>query len=128
MPGPALAWSPSAAGLAEDEARRDGTFVSTIPGYPICMLGVDAVMGRRTTMRKRLTVNIGRQERVARIVVGLVGVIVGIVVLTGAPGAVVAVLAVMLGVAGLDLVVTGVLGHCPLYARLGHVPASVRRS
>jgi hypothetical protein len=55
-------------------------------------------------------------------------VIVGIVVLTGAPGAVVAVLAVMLGVAGLDLVVTGVLGHCPLYARLGHVPASVRRS
>ena len=78
-------------------------------------------------MRKRLTVNIGRQERVARIVLGLVGVIVGIVVLTGAPGAVVAVLAVM-GVAGLDLVVTGVLGHCPLYARLGHVPASVRRS
>jgi uncharacterized membrane protein HdeD (DUF308 family) len=79
-------------------------------------------------MRKRLTVNIGPQERVARIVVGLVGVVVGIVVLTGSPGAVVAVLAVLLGVAGLDLVVTGALGHCPLYARLGHVPASVRRS
>ena len=75
-----------------------------------------------------MTVNLGPQERVARIVVGLVGVVVGIVVLTGSPGAVVAVLAVMLGVAGLDLVVTGVLGHCPLYARLGHVPASVRRS
>jgi uncharacterized membrane protein HdeD (DUF308 family) len=79
-------------------------------------------------MRKRLTVNIGPPERVARIVVGLVGVIVGILVLTGAPGAVVAVLAVLLGVAGLDLVVTGALGHCPLYARFGHVPASVRRS
>ena len=88
----------------------------------------DAVMGRRTTTRKRLTVNIGPQERVARIVVGLVGVVVGIVVLKGSPGAVVAVLAVLLGVAGLDLVVTGALGHCPLYARLGHVPASVRRS
>jgi len=79
-------------------------------------------------MRQWLAVNIGPQERVARIVVGLVGVIVGIVVLTGSPGAVVAVLAVLLGVAGLDLVVTGALGHCPLYARLGHVPASVRRS
>ena len=59
---------------------------------------------------------------------GLVVVVVGTVVLTGAPAAVVAVLAVLLGVAGLDLVVTGALGHCPLYARLGHVPASVRRS
>lgn len=79
-------------------------------------------------MRQWLAVNIGPQERVARIVVGLVGVVVGIVVLTGSPGAVVAVLAVLLGVAGLDLVVTGAPGHCPLYARLGHVPASVRRS
>jgi len=79
-------------------------------------------------MRQWLAVNIGPQERVARIVVGLVGVVVGIVVLTGSPGAVVAVLAVLLGVAGLDLVVTGALGHCPLYARLGHVSASVRRS
>ena len=79
-------------------------------------------------MRQWLAVNIGPQERVARIVVGLVGVIVGIVVLTGSPGAAVAVLAVLLAVAGLDLLVTGALGHCPLYARLGHVPASVRRS
>ena len=79
-------------------------------------------------MRQWLAVNIGPQERVARIDVGLVGVVVGIVVLTGSPGAVVAGLAVLLGVAGLDLVVTGALGHCPLYARLGYVPASVRRS
>lgn len=79
-------------------------------------------------MRRRLTVNVGPGERVARIVVGLLGVIAGIVMLTGAPGAVVAVLAVLLGLAGLDLVVTGALGHCPLYARLGHVPASARRS
>ena len=38
------------------------------------------------------------------------------------------VLEVLLAVAGLDLVVTGALGHCPLYSRLGHVPASLRRS
>lgn len=25
-----------------------------------------------------------------------------------------------------DLVVTGALGHCPLYAKLGHVPASLK--
>ena len=77
MPGPALHPLLSPAGLAEDDARaEDGSFVPTVPGYPICTLGV-TVMGRRTTMRKRLTVNIGRQERVARIVVGLVGVVVG---------------------------------------------------
>jgi len=57
-------------------------------------------------MRQWLAVNIVPQERVARIVVGLVGVVVGIVVLTGSPGAVVAVLAV--------------LGACPGHA-LGRV-------
>src|SRR5664279_2571183 len=107
---------------------EDRTFVPTVPGYPIAHGWVTRCREGRTTMRQWLAVNIGPQERVARIVVGLVGVVVGIVVLTGSPGAVVAVLAVLLGVAGLDLVVTGVLGHCPLYARLGHVPASVRRS
>jgi hypothetical protein len=91
----------------------------------------DAERGRlrvAQTMRKRLTVKSGPQERVARIVVGRVGVVVAIVVLTGSPGAPVAVLAALLAVAGLDLLVTGALGHCPLYTRLGHVPASVRRS
>lgn len=79
-------------------------------------------------MRNRLTVNISPPERVARIVLGLVGVIGAVLLLGGSSGMVAVVLAVLLGAAGLDLMVTGALGHCPLYARLGHVPASVRRS
>jgi len=34
---------------------------------------------------------------------------------------------VLASLAGLDLIVTGVLGHCPLYTRLGYVPPSLRR-
>jgi hypothetical protein len=37
------------------------------------------------------------------------------------------VLEALLIAAGLDLVVTGALGHCPLYQRLGHMPRSLRR-
>jgi DUF2892 family protein len=79
-------------------------------------------------MRNRLTVNISPPERVARIVLGLVGVIGAVLLLGGSSGMVAVVLAVLLGAAGLDLMVTGALGHCPLYAKLGHVPASLRRS
>jgi hypothetical protein len=32
----------------------------------------------------------------------------------------------LLAAAGLDLAVTGALGHCPLYARLGYLPRSLR--
>ena len=28
--------------------------------------------------------------------------------------------------AGLDLLITGAIGHCPLYQKLGHVPTSLR--
>jgi hypothetical protein len=76
-------------------------------------------------MRNRLTVNVGPPERVARIVLGLVG---AVVLLVGSSGMVAVVLAVLLGAAGLHLTVIGALGHCPLYAKLGHVPASMRRS
>ena len=34
-------------------------------------------------------------------------------------------LEVLLAVAGLDLIVTGALGHCPLYQKLGYVPRSI---
>ncbi|AWZ23006.1 YgaP-like transmembrane domain [Rhodococcus pyridinivorans] len=37
-----------------------------------------------------------------------------------------AVLEVLLILAGLDLAVTGALGHCPLYAALGYQPKSLR--
>lgn len=73
------------------------------------------------------TVNISPAERIGRIVVGLAGIIVGLVLLTGAGSVLAVVLEVLLIAAGLDLLVTGALGHCPLYAKLGHVPKSPRR-
>lgn len=71
-------------------------------------------------------VNISPEERIARIVVGLVGAIGGILLLTGAGSTIAVVLEALLVVAGLDLIVTGATGHCPLYAKLGHVPASLK--
>lgn len=77
---------------------------------------------------KRPTINITPAERAARILVGAVGVIAGIALLGSAAGAAVAVLEVLLVLAGLDLIVTGALGHCPLYHKLGYTPRSLRRA
>ena len=79
-------------------------------------------------MRTMLTVNITPIERVGRIVVGLLGVAGGALLLAGAraASAIAVVLELLLILAGLDLVVTGTTGHCPLYKKLGHVPASLR--
>jgi hypothetical protein len=71
-------------------------------------------------------VNITPAERLGRIAVGLVTIAAGIVLLAGAGSALAVVLEVLLIAAGLDLVVTGALGHCPLYARLGFLPKSLR--
>lgn len=73
------------------------------------------------------TVNITPLERAGRVVIGAVGLIGGIVLLVSATSAGIAVLEVLLGLAGLDLMVTGALGHCPLYHRLGYTPPSLRR-
>lgn len=78
-------------------------------------------------MTIHVTVNITPTERVARILVGLLGVLGGSLLLAGAGSATTVVLEVLVIVAGLDLVVTGALGHCPLYKKLGHVPASLRQ-
>jgi hypothetical protein len=75
----------------------------------------------------RPTVNITPAERLGRVLVGLVGVVGGLALLASAGGAVIAVLEVLLILAGLDLMVTGAFGHCPLYNRLGYVPRSLRR-
>lgn len=75
---------------------------------------------------KRPTINITPVERIGRIVVGLVGVIGGLILLGSAGGVVLTVLEVLLVLAGLDLIVTGALGHCPLYRKLGYVPPSLR--
>ena len=76
---------------------------------------------------RRPIVNITPAERAGRILVGLVGVVGGIVLLGSAGGALIAALEVLLVLAGLDLVVTGALGHCPLYKKLGYTPRSLAR-
>ncbi len=75
----------------------------------------------------RVTVNITPAERIVRVLVGLVAGVAGVVLLTGAGSAFAVALEVLLVLAGLDLVVTGASGHCPLYQKLGHLPASLRK-
>jgi len=65
---------------------------------------------------------------VARVVEGLTGVVGGLLLLLGSPTALSGALEVLLVLAGLDLMVTGALGHCPLYHKLGYVTMSLRRS
>lgn len=77
---------------------------------------------------RRPIVNITPPERVARILLGALGVAGGIILLGSAGGAFVTVLDVLLVLAGLDMIVTGALGHCPLYKKLGHMPRSLTRA
>ncbi len=81
----------------------------------------------RRVSRRRLSVNITPAERAGRILIGAAAAVAGAVLLFSAGSVIAVVLEVLLVAAGLDLVITGVLGHCPLYQRLGHVPASLRR-
>ncbi len=75
----------------------------------------------------RPSINITPLERFGRVVLGLAAIVVAAVLLASAGAVLAAVLEVLLLAAGLDLAVTGGLGHCPLYAKLGHLPASLRR-
>ena len=81
--------------------------------------------GRRGLHRP--TVNITPLERAGRVAVGTVAVVAGALLLTSAASVLAVVLEVLLVAAGLDLVVPGALGHCPLYRRLGYVPRQLRR-
>lgn len=76
---------------------------------------------------RRPVVNITPRERAGRMLVGLAATIAGFALLASASGAGVAALEILLVLAGLDLAITGALGHCPLYHRLGHVSPSLRR-
>jgi hypothetical protein len=69
-------------------------------------------------------VNITPAERLGRIAIGLAAIVAGAVLLTGAGAALAVVLGALLAAAGLDLAVTGALGHCPLYAK-ARLPAEV---
>lgn len=79
------------------------------------------------TVRRRLNVNISPAERGGRIVIGAAAIIASVVLLNGAGSVLAVVLVLLLGAAGLDLVITGALGHCPLYQKLGYEPWSIRR-
>ena len=75
---------------------------------------------------KRPSINITPAERIGRIAVGGAGAITGAVLLTTTGSTVAIALELLLVLAGLDLVVTGALGFCPLYKKLGHVPRKLR--
>lgn len=77
---------------------------------------------------QRPSINITPIERAGRMLMGALAVIGGAVLLASAGGTLSAILEVLLVVAGLDLLITGAVGHCPLYRRLGYVPPSLRRS
>ncbi len=83
------------------------------------------IAGSGLRRQTRFSVNITPVERGGRIAIGLTAVIAGVVLLVSAGSALAVVLELLLIVAGLDLLVTGALGHCPLYQRLGYLPASL---
>lgn len=70
-------------------------------------------------------VNISPAERAGRIILGLGAATGGVLLLTVAASAFAMVMEMLLVIAGLDLFVTGAIGHCPLYQRLGHMPRSL---
>ena len=74
---------------------------------------------------KRPAINISPTERLGRMLIGAVGFVGGILLLASGASAGIAVLEILLALAGLDLIVTGALGHCPIYAKLGHMPKSL---
>ena len=76
--------------------------------------------------RQRLTVNITPAERAGRILIGAAAAITAVVLLTSAGSILAVALELLLLAAGLDLIITGALGHCPLYQKLGYTPRSLR--
>jgi DUF2892 family protein len=82
--------------------------------------------GPEVSPRRRLSINITPIERAGRVFIGAAAAITAVVLLTSAGSILTVVLEVLLLAAGVDLVVTGALGHCPLYHKLGHVPRSMR--
>jgi hypothetical protein len=83
-------------------------------------------MNHTAHITHRWSVNITPVERVGRILLGAAAMIAAVVLLTGAGAILAVVLEVLLFAAGADLVVTGALGHCPLYEKLGYLPTSLR--
>ena len=76
-------------------------------------------------MKLHWDINITPAERIGRVIVGSLAAAAGAGLLLSAGSALAVVLELLLVLAGLDLLVTGATGHCPLYAKLGHVPRSL---
>ena len=77
---------------------------------------------------KRRTVNITPIERIVRVGIGIGLGLTALWVISTGISVLTVVGALLLAGAGLDLGVTGAIGYCPLYARLGYVPRSLRKS
>lgn len=71
-------------------------------------------------------VNINPVERAGRIAIGVAAAIAGIALLAASPSVLAAVFEVVLILAGLDMIGTGLTGHCPLYQKLGRAPRPTR--
>lgn len=67
-------------------------------------------------------VNITAIERVGRIAIGAAAVVAAVALLLSAGSVFAVVLEGLLLLAGLDMIFTGVTGHCSLYQRLGRAP------
>lgn len=91
------------------------------------VIGTSSARHTPTAPVQRWAVNVTPAERAARVAVGGFGAIVGVILLLSAASVWAALGTLLLVAAGLDLVVTGALGHCPLYARLGYTPSSLER-
>lgn len=102
---------------AEAEVMTRGTASSARPGHAV--QSRTPATGHRPAWR---AVNITLAERLGRVAAGLAGIVAGAVLLSGAGSALTAVLEMLLIAAGVDLAVTGALGRCPLYAKLGYLP------
>jgi len=77
-------------------------------------------------LRRPSPTNITNTERAGRITVGLLAGIFGVIGVAGAGSALAIVLYLLLIGAGIDLIVTGATGHCPLYQKLGYTPRALR--
>jgi len=121
-------WPPSSAArrldvVPADELTKKRKIMNNSAGPAPAVLDRPAGKDHRPAWR---TVNITPAERLGRVAVGLAVIIAGAIFLSGAGSVLAVVLEALLVAAGLDLAVTGALGHCPLYARLGYLPKSLR--
>ena len=75
-------------------------------------------------MRPRWTVNIGPRQRVFRVLLGAVAAVVSVVLLVDATTRLTVALEGVLLVTALDVLISGLSGHCPLLAALSRTSPS----